>query len=92
MSLTKSDHHWHRAYQASSEALRIIIDDAYTALSKSIRLDASPIGGEFLKLCNSDGAEIMVAAITRYVFESNPDHPEVRAAIVELAKDKEDAT
>lgn len=85
--LTKSDHNWHRAYEVSSEALRFIIDDAYTALSKSIRLDASPIGGEFLKLCNCDGAEALVAAITRYVFESNPDHPEVRAAIEELAKE-----
>ena len=87
MSLSKSDHHWHRNYEASSEALRLVIDDAWSALRSSIWADALPIGGEFLKLSNSDDAEILVAAITRYVFESNPDNPEVKAALENAAKE-----
>lgn len=84
MSLTKSDLHWHRIYAASSRNLRLIIDDAYTGVTDSI-LANSPS----LRLKNDDRAEALVAAITRYVFESNPDHSEVKVALENAAKEDE---
>ena len=63
--MNRDDKQWHDTYERLPEAIRGEIDAAYKQCAKVLRS-----GG--MDLCNSDGAEAFVAAMTRYVVESNP--------------------
>lgn len=82
MSLTKSDHYWHRIYEAAPRELHHVIDEAYTGVTDSILANSSS-----LRLKGDDRAEALAAAITRFIVESNPEHPAVIAALEAAAKE-----
>ncbi len=81
MSLTRQDIQWHAVYAAATTDLTTVIDGAFNAAKDAIITDST------IKLdwCRSDGAECLVAAITRFVCESNPEHPDVIASLRAMA-------
>ena len=87
MSLTPSDRHWHRIYRAASPELSVVIEDAFCTLDTEISFCSPLIDGEELIGCNDDRAEALIAAIMRFVCESNPEHPAVEAALESAAKE-----
>lgn len=62
MSLDKSERAWHDIYVGLPDSLRWAVDTAFGAATHELR-KVGPTS-------NSDQAEILVAAITRYMVES----------------------
>ena len=63
MSLTKDDKHWHKVYESLDEETIETIHDAFDSVVFDLR-----IGG--ITGAMDDRAEILIAAIARYVVES----------------------
>ncbi len=80
MSLTRSDSRLHAIYEALPPAHRCAIDDAFTAAKDAIVMSDV----DHLTWARDDRAEVLVAAITRYLVESNPNDAAIKAAIEEV--------
>jgi len=64
MSLTKEDKYWHEQYEALDEETIEAIHDAFDSVVFDLRIGAGITGAM------DDRAEILIAAIARYVIDS----------------------
>ena len=76
MSLSPSDRRYHAIYEALPEPTRDRINDSFAAVRDALFPPGSPF-----YWARDDRAEVLVAHITQYLVESNPDHPVIQAAI-----------
>lgn len=80
MSLTPSDCRYHAIYEALPVIPRHGIDEAYRVATNVLT-----IGTDHLyKAPGDDRAECLIAAITRYLVESNPEDAAIKAAVAEV--------
>jgi hypothetical protein len=80
MSLTPSDRYWHRVYEALPHDINDAIDAGWQHAVRAIR----ETGDLKLLTAGDDRAETLVAAITRFVVESNPTDARIRAALSQV--------
>ncbi len=78
--ITPSEHRYHAIYAALPPAYRNAVDDAFTAAKDAIVMSDV----DHLTWARDDRAEVLVAAITRYLIESNPEDAAIKAAIEEV--------
>ncbi len=81
--ITPSDRRYHRIYEALPHDLNDAIDAACTAARAAI-LDTGDLREHGIVTPGDDRAEVLVAAITRYLIESNPEDAAIKAAIEEV--------
>ena len=78
MSISPKDRYWHRVYEALPSRCVWAIDEAFQAMRAALKED------ETLTTAGDDRAESLVAAITCYLCESNPDNQDFQRAIEEV--------
>ncbi len=83
MSLSSSDRRYHRIYEALPNAYSVIIDDLFRTVFVELRT-RTPVSSVYLFAETDDRAEACVAALTRYLIESNPEDAAIKAAIAEV--------
>lgn len=81
---TPSDRHWHRVYAAGPAHFQSLVDESFKSICDTITGHFSELE---MKLAFDDRAEVLIAALARFVVESNPNHPAVIAAL-EAAKEE----
>ncbi len=81
MSLSHADRRHHRIYEALPHSYRLAIDDAYVSTSRVFITCWDKLN---LQVKGDDRAEAYIAAITRFIVESNPEDAAIKAAIEEV--------
>lgn len=61
--LTSTERHWHDQYEALPANTKEAIDEAWLTMSRELRAAG-------IACANDDRAEVLIAALTRYVVES----------------------
>jgi hypothetical protein len=73
MSMTEESRIYHEVYERCPRDVRHAVDDSFAALQTSLRSSG------VRHLSNSDPAEEMVAAITKYIHSSGMERRELEA-------------